>query len=593
METIKKIPTFIKRISMKKFKTNIIVTFLFIEIFFILGITLIVKTLDYENYTTNKFIQTTKLLLLKTAKQDKINEIIDNGGKDFNKLLTSLDTAKNSFSFAINSNKKVKMYNKTSAETSEALDISLFPRIQEVEQLSKLVSKHETGSFEYVSKISKEELLCFVQAIPNSNWSLVVTVLKSSIIMKTLKEKRYIFSGIALCIISLTLLVAMVGWICPKETKNKFWYSTSLYAIVLTIGISALCVFSNKYNDFQYNDKVSLTDQNIIDGFLDKYDNQLIENGEKQINRVNVGIFIKNIDFKNSDKVNFTGYIWEKLSKEQIGKIKEGLYFSDAFDSKFNKLYEKIFPNGSKVFVWYFTCSTNCDMKENYLYPFDVETLLLRLNSEDFGNNVILVPETKDYVDIEPYSRPGIYNDLSLPGWNITQSFFTYLQEKYDTTFGVFNSHTGSFVNTELYYNIVLRRSFLGAFISIFLPIFVTLVMVFILLMTCSNDEKRQKKLGFSAGAILASTAALFYVVIVAQIDLRDKVSADGLIYMDIYYFVTYLQFMVVSINSILLCWPDKFKWIAWEDNIIVKSAFWPFVTTIIFISTLYYYFPV
>ena len=118
------------------------------------------------------------------------------------------------------------------------------------------------------------------------------------------------------------------------------------------------------------------------------------------------------------------------------------------------------------------------------------------------------------------------------------------------------------------------------------------MVMMFILLLTCSSDEERSKKLGFSAGAILASTAALFFVVIVAQIDLRDKVAANGLIYMDIYYFVTYLMFLIVSVDSILLCWPDKFKWIVWEDNIIVKSLFWPLVTFIIFVSTLIYYFP-
>ncbi len=581
-----------KTLFMKKYNSKLVLLILFVEIFLILGITFIVKTLDYENYTENKFIEKTHKVLEKVASEKDVNEIIEEGGKRFNKLLTSLDIAQNSFALAINSNRKIKMYNKTKAEFSEELDINLFPKIKRLSKLNELLAKHESGHFEYYSNISKENLLCFVEAIPNSKWSLVVTVLKDSIVMKTIKEKRYFFLGIACCIIAITGTIAFLGWIFPKDIKRKFWYSTSLFSIILAIGISSLCIFSNTHNDYENLNEVSLTDQNIIDGYLDKYDNKLVEKGGNGANRVKAGIFVKNIDFESSTKANYTGYLWQKLEKDQIGLIKEGFYFSDAYKSEFEDLYQKDTPDGGKIYVWYFECCLKTHLQEKQLYPFDVEAIKIRLSSKDFGNNVILVPDTRDYVDIEPYAKPGVYKELTLPGWNISESFFTYLKEEFDSTFGVFLSNTGRVYHTELFYNIILRRSFLGAFISIFLPIFVTLVMVFILLLTCSIDEERSKKLGFSAGAILASTAALFFVVIVAQIDLRDKVAADGLIYMDFYYFVTYLSFMIANIDSILICWPDKFKWVAWEDNIIVKSMFWPIVTTVIFISTIYYYFP-
>ena len=582
----------LRKLLMKRFDSKLSILIIFVVIFLVLGVTLIYKTLDYEKFTENKFIQKTKAVLNKAASDKNVNEIIEEGGKRFNKLLTTLDIAQNSFALAINSEKKIKMYNKTKAEHSEELDINLFPKIKRLHQLNELISKHQSGNFEYYSDSSKENLICFIEAIPNSKWSLVVTVLKDSIVMKTIKEKRYFFLGIAFCIIAITMTIAILGWIFPKGIKLKFWYSTSLFSIILAIGISILCIFSNTYNDYEKLDEISLTDQNIIEGYLDKYDNQLIEQGSSGTNRVKAGIFIKNIDFESSTKANYTGYLWEKLDKDQIGKIKEGFYFSDAYKSEFEDLYQKDTPDGGKIYVWYFKCCLNTHLQEKQLYPFDVEAIKIRLSSKDFGNNVMLVPDTRDYVDIEPFSKPGVYKELALPGWNISESFFTYLKEEFDSTFGVFSSNTGSVYHTELFYNIILRRSFLGAFISIFLPIFVTLVMVFILLLTCSNDEQRSKKLGFSAGAILASTAALFFVVIVAQIDLRDKVAADGLIYMDIYYFVTYLGFMIANIDSILICWPDKFKWIAWEDNIIIKSLFWPIVTSIIFLSTLYYYFP-
>ncbi len=577
---------------MKNIKSNLVLIIIFVEIFLVMGITFIVKTLNYEDYTENKFIEKTTQVLKETASGKDVDAIIEEGGAKFNKLLTSLDIAQNSFAFAIDSNLKIKMYNKTKEEFSKALDISKFPQIKEVNTLAFYVSKRQSSNFEYFSDSSKEKLIYFVEPVPNSKWVLVVSVLKDSIVMKTVTEKRYFFCGIACCIFALTMTAAFFGWVLPKDIKNKFWYSAAFISIGLAIGISTLCVFSNKYHDYENPEEISLTDQNIIDGFLDKFDNQLVEEGNSRINRVKVGVFLKNLDFESSTKVNFSGYLWQKLDKDQLDKIKEGFYFADSFKSKFHKLHEKVNPDGSKIFVWYFTCLVSCDLTENKLYPFDVESVSLRLSSSDFGNNVILVPDIRDYVDIEPYSKPGIYDNLTIPGWNVTESYFTYLKENYNSTFGVFQSHTGGSLNNELYFKVILRRSFLGSFISIFLPIFVTMVMMFILLLTCSSDEERSKKLGFSAGAILASTAALFFVVIVAQIDLRDKVAANGLIYMDIYYFVTYLMFMIVSIDSILLCWPDKFKWIVWEDNIIVKSLFWPLVTSIIFVSTLVYYFP-
>ena len=216
----------------------------------------------------------------------------------------------------------------------------------------------------------------------------------------------------------------------------------------------------------------------------------------------------------------------------------------------------------------------------------------MRLTSVDFSDKVIFVPATEDYDNIEPVIKPGIYEDVSIPSWEITKSFFSYVKEKFRTTFGIFKSKTGSITMPELYFNVVIRRSFIGPFIGIILPIIVTLVMVFNLLITCSNNEEKTDKLGFSAGAILASTAALFFVIIVEQNELRSTLASNSIIYMDFYYFVTYLEFMVVNVDSVMLCFPEKFKWIAWKDNILVKSTFWPLVTTIIFLATIIYFFP-
>ena len=109
----------LRKLLMKRFDSKLSILIIFVVIFLVLGVTLIYKTLDYEKFTENKFIQKTKAVLNKAASDKNVNEIIEEGGKRFNKLLTTLDIAQNSFALAINSEKKIKMYNKTKAEHSE------------------------------------------------------------------------------------------------------------------------------------------------------------------------------------------------------------------------------------------------------------------------------------------------------------------------------------------------------------------------------------------------------------------------------------------------------------------------------------------
>ena len=145
---------------MKNIKTSIAIPIIFIWLFLVLGITLIVKTVNYESYTELKFIDKTTKTLQKTVSEKGLNEIIDEGGAKFNKLLTKLDIAQNSFALAIDSDKKIKIYNKTKAEVSESLDISIFPHLKDNKELIDLVTKHQSGHFEFISNTSKEKLYC-------------------------------------------------------------------------------------------------------------------------------------------------------------------------------------------------------------------------------------------------------------------------------------------------------------------------------------------------------------------------------------------------------------------------------------------------
>ena len=554
------------------------------------GIVFLRETLNYQQNVETKFLNSTREKLKKAVTQPNLNQIVEEGGKTFKNFLASLNIADNSCAFTINNEKKYKISNNL-LDINGEIDIASSSYCDELNKFSDVISQYESAKFEIFSEKSQEDLYCFIEKIPNSKWFLAVIVLKDSIIMQTIKEKKNLFIATTFFIFALTILIGYLGCLFPKTIEKKLWYSTSFVSVILVLGTCLLCINSNLRKDYEYPDEIALTNNNIIKGFLDQYDQTLIKMNRKPIKRVKVGVYIKDVELVSSTKVNFTGFLWQKLSKEQVGIEKEGFLFSDANATEITDTYENDTPDGGKIHGWFFTTTTKATVKGD-LYPFDVEAIWLRLTSINFSDQVIYVPATEDYDNIEPSQLPGIYDDVEIPGWEINKSYFSYVKEKLKTNFGVFKAKKGSIIIPELYYNIVIRRSFIGPFIGIILPIFVTLVMVFILLLTCSNNEAKTDKLGFSAGAILASTAALFFVIIVEQNDLRATLASNGIIYMDIYYFVTYLEFMVVNIDSVLLCFPEKFKWIAWKDNILVKCTFWPTVTLIIFLATLFFFFP-
>jgi hypothetical protein len=111
--------------------------------------------------------------------------------------------------------------------------------------------------------------------------------------------------------------------------------------------------------------------------------------------------------------------------------------------------------------------------------------------------------------------------------------------------------------------------------------------MLFGLLMLGTKQHEKIGWLNFNALDILASCAALIFVIILAHIDLRGTLVADTILYLEYFYFVMYLAILVVSLNSILFSWGFQLRLIQYKDNLIPKLIFWPFILGTLLIITL------
>ena len=199
---------------------------------------------------------------------------------------------------------------------------------------------------------------------------------------------------------------------------------------------------------------------------------------------------------------------------------------------------------------WYFKAT----LRERFNYqpfPFDRQSVWVRLWHQDFDRNVILVPDFEAYDSLNPKALPGIEKEFILSGWTRESAFYDIRMNKYNSNFGE-SSYTARDGLPELYFNVELKRGFGTPFISYLFPLAIMLLMLYAILITTSNKDATKEAFGFSVTMSLLHVRPLFFVVIVSHVQLRDFLSSDDIVYLEYFYLITYFVILLISINSIL-----------------------------------------
>lgn len=462
-------------------------------------------------------------------------------------------------------------------------------KIASLADMGKAAEAGQAGCFDLYSDNTGNAMWGMVAPVPGKKWAMAMMMLKEPVLQASQQDHQQLFTGTVCIIVSVSLLLLMTGLALSKDFKVRLWLASSLFSAGLAVGILVIWFFNLSYRQYSFNGEIPLTDSSILEHYLDDLSYHMVLGGFKEPRRIPTGVFIQSIDFQSAVNLKVTGYVWQKFKMNDQEPIEEGLVFPDAQEITIDKAYEKVSGN-IRTIGWNFQLI----LREGFdylTYPFDLENVWLRMWPKEFHKNIVLVPDFDSYLVDDPDFLPGIDSQLVLPGWKILQSSFSYLPASYNTNFGISN-FAGTEEFPELRFNVVIQRNFIDPFISIILPLLVVVILVFILLLTCSREESLKELFGFSAGGILSGIAALFFVVIFAQIDLRTNLEVERIMYMDFYYFVIYLVFMVVSVNSVLFCWPRRIAFIHFEDNLLPKLLYWPLILGTIFLTTIAFFFP-
>jgi hypothetical protein len=251
-------------------------------------------------------------------------------------------------------------------------------------------------------------------------------------------------------------------------------------------------------------------------------------------------------------------------------------------------MYRELSPNNDYLVIgWYFEAKLRQPF-EYHAYPFDHKTVWVRIWPREFSENIVLVPDYDAYTATGVNNIFGIEKSIVLDVWQREDTYFDYQFSDYDTNFGIEN-YIGKTNFPELRYNFVVKRKFGDAFIVYVLPLFLVAVLLFAAMLTVTDNESLSEKIGFNATNFIAATSALFFVVMLAHIQLREQFSGAGIVYIEYFYIIMYGLLVVATANTYLFSIGSTFFGgiLLKEDNIIPKVCYWPLLLGLIVLITL------
>jgi len=306
--------------------------------------------------------------------------------------------------------------------------------------------------------------------------------------------------------------------------------------------------------------------------------------GEEPLVFIPTGMYIESLKFTGPYNVLVSGYIWQRYANDlPLKGLDKGFVLPEAEYVRSSEVYRA--QQGNEELIGWAFQATLREQFDYDRYPLDRNQIWLQLWHKDFERNVYLAPDLGAYTSLDPDTLPGLDSDIVLENWDIQQSFLSYRANRYNANFGI-QGYVADIEQPELYYNISIKRDLVSALISRLIVPVVILIQLFVIVMVIGRDNKRLEQFGVRPGAVIFTCAAFFFAVLVAQNSLRTELEAQGFVYLESLYLLTYVVILAVAVNSVLLAAQPDLKLFREYDNLWAEISYWPSILLAMIVIT-------
>jgi hypothetical protein len=419
--------------------------------------------------------------------------------------------------------------------------------------------------------------------VPTTGWSLQNTFIKDDLPWDvSLMRRRLLRITLFLILFAASSILLLPG--SRSGSRARLWAASAAISMLLAAGIGFCWKVALTHDSVSGGDGIRVGDRATLHRVMNSFTRLSSDRHTEAPVYIPTGIFLETASLNASGDLSLSGYLWQKYRLGEQDSISRGFTIAGASVLEAEK-NGSITENGWEVVRWRFRCTVPQDI-DHSKYPLEQARLDFAILHKDLNHNVVLVPDLASYDFLNPTALPGLRKGLALPGWRLIRSYFELRKDRYDTSFGLdrplMKENFPSF-----HFNIVIRRVFVDAFLSNLTALIIVAILLFTLLMITSRDEKLVGFMQAGSGRILSICAAMFFVTAFSHVDIRRRVAAEQIFYLEYFYFLTYLAILLICMNSVLFSMGANIPLIRHRENLLFKLVFWPFLLGLLLVITL------
>ncbi len=436
----------------------------------------------------------------------------------------------------------------------------------------------ESVAFENVDQNTLHKAWYFLEPVEEVAWSLALIRIEDEVIVTRRPFRRGVIQATLSGVVGLLFLgFAIASRLHARSRSNGVLWALVVYASLLFIaGMEVVRSVTYDQVSDEDRDTVRVFDDAGLKSFVRSQRAQWRARHEAPPVTVPTGILVRSLTFSGPKELFATGVLWQKFRDEEQAAAYAGLDLPDAVNASVTEVYRR--PHGDGVTIGWRFKATLRQVMDVSRYPLDHDNASIRLLPRGYDSRVILVPDLASYTILTPSARPGLEDVLELSGWTINGSFFDYKMASYNTDFGI-PDYEGEESLPELHFNVELKRNILDAIIANGIPLAVVLVLLFAIILTRTTDQDESKLFGFNPSGVVRICSALFFVVLLAHIQLRNTTQAHEVVFLEYLYFIVYLALLATALHTFLF-FSSKVEnpLVEYRESLVVKLAYWPLI---------------
>ena len=435
----------------------------------------------------------------------------------------------------------------------------------------------ERVSLERTETTTGQTAWFFHEPVEQTGWSVVLVRFEDEILVTDRRYRRHVMRIAVAAIVGLVgIAIWLGGTLYLRRPKAAIlWTLVGFASVVMLAGLQVIRLVTYDQVSDEDRETVRILAEDSLSSWVSSRRALWAERHEAPPVVVPTGLLVRTLAFRGAKEVFVTGVVWQKLADDTRDAVAEGIDFPDAIQYEVSEAYRRRRDHVETV-GWRFEATLR-QVMDLSRYPLDHDNVSIRLLPRDYDSRALLVPDLVSYTMTNPRARPGLEETVELSGWSIVGSYFDYRFGNYNTDLGI-PDYEGEESLPELHFNVELKRNVLNAMIANGIPILVVLLMLFAIIIKRTDDVDESKLFGFNPSGTVRICSALFFVVLLAHIQMRNTLQAEEIVLLEYAYFIVYLALLGTALHTFLFFSKLAIPAVRYRESLIFKLLFWPVV---------------